>query len=141
MTMHSPKPNIIRPSLLYFENKKLLMLKESDKPFFMIPGGVLKKGETPEETIVRETQEELGVSLKNIVYFGEDIFPTRTGLGEILFIFFTGELEDLPNENNLPGITEAIAWIDSTYADKGIDVGNPFKMSLCEKLKRLRLIN
>lgn len=45
------------------KNRKVLTLKESDKPFQLVPGGKVEDGETDEEAVVREVNEELGVKM------------------------------------------------------------------------------
>lgn len=72
-------------------------------------GGKLDDGETPEECVIREIQEECGLTLKNPSLRGILTFPIFDGIDDWrVFVFvakeFEGELTD-SNEGNLK-------WID-----------------------------
>jgi len=129
--------DIFWAGLLYIKDRKVLMVKEYKHPFLMIPGGKIEEGETDEQTVQREIIEETGITPKNLKHFDSFVLPTRTR-GKALFKVYTGDLDDKPHPTET---TEAIHWINSSYEKKGIDVGNPFKMHLCEKLKALDLID
>ena len=49
--------------LLHPHRRELLMVRKAGTTSFMLPGGKPEAGETAEETIVREIEEELGLSL------------------------------------------------------------------------------
>jgi len=61
--------------LLFDRNNRLLIYLRDDKPDIPFPnhwdffGGHLEEGETPEEALVREAKEELGVELKDWKFF------------------------------------------------------------------------
>jgi len=46
--------------------KKILLIKRRDIPIWVIPGGGIEKGETPEEAAIREAKEESGFDIKLI---------------------------------------------------------------------------
>lgn len=51
--------------LIYNEDQsKILLLKRRDIPVWVMPGGGIDPGETPEKAIVREVQEETGYHVK-----------------------------------------------------------------------------
>lgn len=52
---------------ILLQNRKNISKRGEEWGFF---GGGLEKGETPEEAVVRETQEELGYDLKDYKYIG-----------------------------------------------------------------------
>lgn len=52
-----------RVSGIVIENGKILMIKDFRADFLLIPGGGIEEGETHEETLRREFEEELDVRL------------------------------------------------------------------------------
>jgi len=51
---------VVAKALITDENNKVLVVKES-QDFWSLPGGGLEHGETPQECIVREVEEEIGL--------------------------------------------------------------------------------
>ncbi len=59
---------------------KILAMHDDRSPYYYLPGGRVAMGETAEDAIIREVQEELGVILKivrplwlNQAFFSEDV--------------------------------------------------------------------
>lgn len=48
---------------------------------FMMPGGKPEPGESPEDTIRRETREELGITLGQLTHLGTFIAPAANEVG------------------------------------------------------------
>lgn len=67
----------VATALLFDCNGKLLIYLRDDKPEISFPnhwdlfGGIVENGESPEEALVREVGEELGVTLIDYHKFGE----------------------------------------------------------------------
>lgn len=59
-------------AFIKLKDGKILSSRSKGKEKFYIPGGKRETGETDEETLVREVQEELNVHIdvKSIVYYG-----------------------------------------------------------------------
>jgi mutator protein MutT len=51
-------------------SNELLMMKRTDNQYWGVPGGTMEPGESPEQTVIRETEEEIGVHLHNPELFG-----------------------------------------------------------------------
>lgn len=77
---------------------------------FMMPGGKPEPGETPEETIRRETTEELGITLGAVVYLGKFSAPAANEAGHRV-------VADVFESPYLPGVApaaeiDALRWCD-----------------------------
>jgi hypothetical protein len=57
------------------EKGEILQFVRAKKQFFATPGGKIDKGETVEEALAREIQEELGVEVNASTYLGEYLVP------------------------------------------------------------------
>lgn len=51
---------------IVLQDEKVLMIRRADVPVWVLPGGAIDPGETPEEATVREMEEETGFQVKII---------------------------------------------------------------------------
>ena len=91
---------------------KILAMRDERSPYFYLPGGRVKMGETAESAVIREVQEELGVPLKisrtlwlNQAFFTEDVDQLRY---HELCIYFLMDISDtnLPERGRVFTLTE-----------------------------------
>ena len=76
--------------LIERENKVLLVRsKRFTTEFYSVLAGFVEPGETLEETVKREVEEEVGIKVRNIRYFGSQPWP----FPDSLMIGFTAEYE------------------------------------------------
>ncbi len=73
-----------RVCAMIISENRILAMHDERSPYFYLPGGRVKMGETAEQAVVRETWEELGVTLKiarplwlNQAFFTEDVDGIR----------------------------------------------------------------
>ncbi len=60
----SNMPHITIAAALLLDNRQnILLVRKRGSPFFMQPGGKIDPGETPEEALIRELNEELQVTI------------------------------------------------------------------------------
>ena len=110
MEIHNKVAGII------IKNKKLLMCRKYDEPHFIMPGGKVKEGENPEDTLKRELKEELDIELKSSKPFKTWEAPhfrdkDKTVRMATYFVEIEGEPKATKEINE-------IAWVDSDYKNK-----------------------
>lgn len=69
-----------RVCAIILNNRKILAMHDERSPYFYLPGGRVKLGETAEDAIIRETREELNITARiirplwlNQGFFKEDV--------------------------------------------------------------------
>ena len=102
----------IRPSIIIFENERLLTLKYNygGTEVFALPGGNLEFGERMEEALKRELVEELGieVDVADLKYIAE----VHQEKKDTLHMVFLGKiLKGVPIINPIETSAEAVAWV------------------------------
>ncbi len=103
-------------------NKKVLLVKQFRYPYgeelWELPAGKLNMGETPEQTAIRELEEEGGIKAKKVEKMFE-IYPTPAYTNEIIRIYRASEFEKgqvcLDEDEFLTG-----EWIDIETAKQMI---------------------
>lgn len=73
-----------RVCAMIISGNRILAMHDEHSPYFYLPGGRVKMGETAEQAVVRETIEELGLTMKNArplwlnqAFFTEDVDGVR----------------------------------------------------------------
>ena len=101
-----------RVCAMIISENRLLAMHDERSPYFYLPGGRVKMGETAEQAVVREIWEELGVTLKiarplwlNQAFFTEDVDGIRY---HELCIYFLMDISntDLSERSNSFTLTE-----------------------------------
>ena len=124
---------------LILKNNKVLMVKKEGEPHFIMPGGKVLKGETPEQTLKRELKEELNVELISMKFFRTWEAPHFKDKNKIVkmetyFVEISGEPKETSEINE-------IKWIDSNYKQEGIKVASINEDFLIPELKKFKLID
>lgn len=87
-------------------DNQLLMIKRTDNRCWGVPGGAMDLGESLEETVKRETVEEIGVEVKDLelfgVYSGQELYhkyPDGNEVFNVSVVFITRNLDEPINVN------------------------------------------
>jgi ADP-ribose pyrophosphatase YjhB (NUDIX family) len=85
-----PRKRMGAGALLTDDRGRLLLVEPTYKPHFEIPGGVVEADESPHAAVVRELEEELGLSVQPGRLLVVDWVPPRPDRSEGLMMVFDG---------------------------------------------------
>lgn len=119
---------ITKAALLLFRDddgqQELLFCKPKGKAYFVFPGGKQEDGESIDEALQRELQEELGTRVVKVEKFG--IVEGHTSDGRAMKMYlYTGELSGEPHPQ---AEIESIAWISREGISNQADAMTPMTM-------------
>ena len=124
--------------------RKILVTREKGESIFVSPGGTVKNGESPKETVIRELKEEVGISVRslNLKEFGVYYAEASNDIGKFLKmeVFNVVSWEGEPAPSAGEEIIEEILWLDSKIPS-GIKVGSIFAHEVIPRLKEYNLID
>ncbi|MFI6077336.1 NUDIX domain-containing protein [Actinoplanes sp. NPDC051343] len=85
-----PRKRMGAGALLTDDRGRLLLVEPTYKPYFEIPGGAVEADESPHTAVVRELEEELGLSVQPGRMLVVDWVPPRPDRSEGLMMVFDG---------------------------------------------------
>jgi 8-oxo-dGTP pyrophosphatase MutT (NUDIX family) len=134
------KVDIHKAGGILIQNRKFLVSRSKGKNFFISPGGKLLEGESPEDALIRELQEELAITVApaDLGTFGVFYAPAAEQEDRLLrmdvFVVNQWDGEVRPSSE-----IEEILWIDSSST--GIPLGSIFEHEVLPRLKKEGLID
>lgn len=110
-------------AIILNDEKQILVVRKifKDRTEFIIPGGRQEKGETDEQTLVRELKEELGVSVDAFSFFGK--FNEQAIFEDVPLVMsvYRVEIEGQPSPQS--EIKEYV-WVGRNYEQEGYLLGS-----------------
>lgn len=103
--MNTEKKQSAHAVILNDENTEILLVKRRDIPVWVLPGGGVESGETPEKAAIREAEEETGLSIDIREKIG--IYYPRNALSDISHIY---ECRSIKGNTLLTEETQDIQW-------------------------------
>jgi mutator protein MutT len=92
--------------LVLNQQNQLLMVKRTDNGCWGVPGGAMEPGESLEDTVTRETKEEIGIEVKEMelfgVYSGQDLYyqyPSGAEVYNVSIVYLTRNIEGVIEVN------------------------------------------
>ena len=135
------KVHIHKAAGILIKDGKLLVSKSKNKEFFIAPGGKVEKGETMEEALVRELEEEFGIQVDESGFekYGDfyDEAAGHPGIQLHMQAFIVKFWEGVPKPSSE---IEEIRWIASDIP-KNMKVGSIFEHQIIPRLKQEGLID
>lgn len=94
MNQNADEKDASAAAVIIMKNGKILCGKRKDLKGLCGPGGHIETGETPEEAVIREAQEEFGITPLNLLPLGKQ----KGSIGQYLpsMLYFTDEFSGTP---------------------------------------------
>lgn len=126
---------IVASGPVIIENNKLLVVKDNKDPFYKLPGGTVKQGESLEESCLRRASEEIGAKIKIIKPLMPHILYENPKTHEKMTIILINYLSKLENKEEIKPLppTQEIKWIDIEEIKKGNSNTSPNVTELIKK--------
>lgn len=125
---------------IIIKDKELLVARSRGKEFFIAPGGKVEPGETPEESLIRELNEEVQITVqKNQLNLFGTFYAPAAGNESVMLRMDVFIVESWQGEISPTREVEEIKWIDSSSLGQ-IKIGSIFEHEVIPKLKLQKLI-
>lgn len=100
---------------------EVLNVLAHNKTKYGFPGGKLEETESPEQAVVRETEEELGVTPTNVIYRDTYEALTPEGRGIKMFVFTGNVTDEIAPTNE----TAELHWLTYDQMMNNLDLFTP----------------
>ncbi len=111
-----PKKRLAAGVLLFDHFDRLLLVKPSYRPDWLVPGGVVEKDESPWTAAKRETLEEVGLTLSQLRFLAMDWRSTDDDYDDSLHFLFDGGR--LSQDQQASIACDGIEIVDYKFAGK-----------------------
>lgn len=124
---------------IYIKDKKILSTRSKGKDAWYIPGGKRESGETDQQALIREVNEELSVTLlPETINYLQTFKAQAHGKPEGVFVQMTCYTGDYEGDLQPSSEIEEMAWLDSSVDPSLL---SPVDRIIFAYLKEKNLIN
>ncbi|NCU40801.1 NUDIX domain-containing protein [Candidatus Saccharibacteria bacterium] len=120
-------PVTAKAVLFNSDKSKVLLIHMDRRDAWVLPGGHIDEGETPDETMVREIYEECGVTSTDLRHV--DFFMHSEGKIILAYVGTVREGELKSPQNNLEGVPK---WITKDEFDTLDDIEDVYRKVINE---------
>jgi 8-oxo-dGTP diphosphatase len=113
--MNKAKAISVTVDAVILERGRILLIKRGRSPykdFWALPGGFVEYGETTEEAVKRETEEETGLQCRIVKLAGVYSAPDRDPRGHTISVVYVMEVKK--GEVSAGDDAAGAAWVDIT---------------------------
>lgn len=117
MAIEGGATEIVKVALVHTEDGRVLSSRSAGKEVYYLPGGKPEPGETDLQTLLREVEEELSLSLdvSTCTWLGEFVAPSH-GMPQGWTVRMRCYDADLPGWPRASAEVEEVVWL--SYADR-----------------------
>lgn len=113
--MTTPRHSVSVAAAVTNDDGRILVIRRRDKGSWQLPGGILELGETIEQGVRREVQEETGVDVEPIRLTG--VYKNMT-LGVVALVFLARSVSGQPRPTDE---ADAVEWWTSDQVAANMD--------------------
>lgn len=124
-----------RAAAIILKEKIFLLVTSPKIDFWFTPGGTLEEGETIEECLLRELEEELLIKDSSIKHYFDYTTKSNKGPGDIKVYCFFVEVKSEIKLSNKPEEVNELYWFSrEDFVNKKLKLSDGIKNKLIPKL-------
>ncbi len=133
--------DIYKSAGIIIKDKKLLFTRAKGMDFFIDPGGKIEPGESPEQALIRELEEEISITVQetDLEHFGDYIAEAANHKGKTVHMKVY-IVEKWSGDIIASSEIEELLWLSSEIP-QGINTGSIFGGQVLPELHKRGLVD